>query len=667
MSAVTQNPQPTDTPPILVVSQIEEAALPLSATEVKTVPNTVSPVTSLLHTHIRLLFLSLLSMLVLGVALPSWIIGLLTCVEFGRFAFILAKNKVEKLRCLLKVGTLLSAGWFTIWYATKISSRAEVRLGNSFWACLPGIIMSLLDMLVSCRVKRKYPLQSAAITLAKIWRLCIWVFLHIVVTTNRIDPKKREFITDSDNTLGRLLLVGGLFTCALLLAICIIKGIENSGRQTTTGDTFSQTRKVVSIYVSIHVLMNLSFVINTAVVFSDGGFAKSDVVKLTCCFLTSLVCVVTLGLAVIWRSHINACLLLESKEFSKLYTPCKGIGSNSRVMNSRTRDRDNTAPNVNDSSVLQPVINASNGPNERDIEMANFSSRSRLTHTPSRVEANRLNGSDPAVDRNQPQQNKLEVQILEADEDAHDSLESLRFIERKNSVIFGQVNAKKIEGLLALEGMIEKSPLKQKDIFSSNLSFKQSSLNSPNLNKEHPDNLDSPITFGPQKRDRAPSLQMPKTIISPSIRTRTRSLNVKIDTSTTKYQNIVMGKHEGIQVQQTDVFERLSRAMLDQNNIQKNLLDMQHSEGEDSTSKCVVCETKVANCIIYPCYHSKVCYDCCVHMLEWRHSQCHFCRGSLEKIIVIDTIQSFRNIFKVLEVFTISYKDDHVTPESPSP
>lgn len=665
MSEAPSNDQPANPSPIVVESQLEEQPPgPTAAPEAQTTSLTRSAATCLLFAHIRLLCLSLLGLLVLTVGLPSWTLALPLLLELARFVALVAQHKIDKVKCTLKGAALASAAWFTIWYAVRLANPENLALGDRFWASLPGIIVSLLDIFASCRRERKYPLQSTSTNLAKIWRLCIWVFLHIVVTSSSIDQTKHEFITDSDNILARLLLVGGLFTCALVLAACLIKGIENSARSSVNNDSFSPTRKAVSIYICLHSLMSLSFVISAALVFSNGGFSQSGIVKQTSCFLSSVICVVMIGLTVVWRDKIDACMLLQKTEFSKLYAPCRWFSSSSQILNSRMGVR-MRANGTNDSSILQSVIDLS-APNERDIEMANFSSRSRLTHSPSRVDANRQNASEPAVDRNQPQANKLEVQILEADKDAHDSLESLRFIERKNSVIFGQVNAKKIEGLLALEGMIEKSPSKQKDIFSSNLSFKQSSLNSPDLNKQQPDNLDSPITFGPQKRDRAPSLQMPKTIISPSMRMRTRSLNVKIDTSTTKYQNIVMGKHEGIQVQQTDVFERLSKAMLNQNTIQKNLLDMQEVEGEDSTSKCVVCETKSANCIIYPCYHSKVCYDCCVHMLEWRHSQCHFCRGALEKIIVIDTAQSFRNIFKVLEVFTISYKDDPAAPE-PTP
>lgn len=617
----------------------------------------------LLWTHIQLLCFSIFGLMTLFGTVPSWTAGSLIILQVIRQIHLLVKSKKCSFLVAIKATELLCRVWFLLWYTVTISTSGQTKLGSPLSVTLSGIIITAIQLVIQFKSKLVYPLLHRAKSFAVAWKLCIWVYLLTFTTTSELHPSNHELSPDPDSVSSRLVILTVLFGSTILFAVSLIKTFENMSRMGEVSDSFAAARRRVPWYVSAHLLTNLVLAANAAVVSSNGGIGTPDNTKYFFSVLATVAVAITFSMSLIWRREITMSFLIRKDDVAQLYSSCKVFSAPTRISNSRiTRDSAHTG--ISDSSVMHPVLEG-NAPQERDIEMANFSSRSRLTPSPARDSPETHPISSPAANQANQQNlvQKLEVQILEAEQDAHDSLESLRFIERKNSVIFGQVNTKKIEGLLRMEGMLDKSPNKKKDIFSSDLSFKPSSFNSP---EDPPNNLDSPITFGPVKRERTPSLQVAKTIISPSIRTRTRSLNLRIDTTSTKYQNIVMGQHTGFEVHETDVFDQLTKAMFNQSNLQNNLLDLQQIGKENLTSLCVVCESKPANCIIYPCYHSKVCYDCCVHMLEWRHSQCHFCRGALEKIIVIDTAQSYRNIFKVLEVFTINYKDGPEDPQLPA-
>lgn len=243
-------------------------------------------------------------------------------------------------------------------------------------------------------------------------------------------------------------------------------------------------------------------------------------------------------------------------------------------------------------------------------------------------------------------------------------MQSLRYIERKNSVIFGKITAKKLLTVLQDDGQIDKEkvfideeetpqislPKKDDEIKRFNsLPFKESKTETLKSNlREEGSVLRSPS-------NRKFSDKGVYNINSP----------VGMDGLLSKEKKILVKKDNSKTVNKTSIYEKVKELMLSvppPDSEKADELKPTGEEGEREENKlhamCIICEQKKANSIIYPCFHSKVCYECCLNMLGWQYSKCHYCRQNLEKIIVFDPSYSYKNIYKVIEVYGINYEEE---------
>src|SRR3990167_7771324 len=355
----------------------------------------------LLWTHIQLLCFSIFGLMTLFGTVPSWTAGSLIILQVIRQIHLLVKSKKCSFSVAIKATELLCRVWFLLWYTVTISTSGQTKLGSPLSVTLSGIIITAIQLGIQFRSKLVYPLLHRAKSFAVAWKLCIWGYLLTFTTTSELHPSNHELSPDPDSVSSRLVILSVLFGSTILFAVSLIKTFENMSRMGDVSDSFAAARRRVPWYVSAHLLTNLVLAGNAAVVSSNGGIGTPDNTK----YFFSVLATVAVA---------------------QLYSSGKVFSAPTRISNSRiTRDSAHTG--ISDSSVMHPVLEG-NAPQERDIEMANFSSRSRLTPSPARDSPETHPSSSPAANQANQQNlvQKLEVQILEAEQDAHDSLESLR-------------------------------------------------------------------------------------------------------------------------------------------------------------------------------------------------------------------------------------------------
>lgn len=278
------------------------------------------------------------------------------------------------------------------------------------------------------------------------------------------------------------------------------------------------------------------------------------------------------------------------------------------------------------------------------------------------------NESPEAVNNSEPP-SPSDPQSEEGQQDykREDSLNSIHFIQRKNSVVFAQINAKKIFSMLQEDGLIEKEKVLAQD-------------DEAGLNKQN--SKESKEIISPQKQDSisvsnnsdsSDKKSGEQTAENKKKHSSMRSVDVQKkdsfelsdDIKSQKQENkILLRKKDSIKIQKEEVYNKMKDALKagqEESKAAANDWDQSKvSELEESKGKtlCLICEVNEADCIIYPCNHSKVCHQCCVNMLNWRHSKCHFCRSDLLKIIVFDPSLSYKGVYKVVQVYSVNYEDD---------
>lgn len=191
-----------------------------------------------------------------------------------------------------------------------------------------------------------------------------------------------------------------------------------------------------------------------------------------------------------------------------------------------------------------------------------------------------------------------------------ESLRSIHFIERKSSVMFNRIDEKDIQRLLEDDNMMVKTVLLRKRAKS--------------LQNVRDDNMAS-IEIVNDERPQS--------------------------SSGVKHANIYVNKTNGNCLQKEELYGIMRQAVeLNENGYKYDKIDDDVDQG-----KCLICQVNESNCIIYPCYHSKVCKECSMNMLNWQYSKCHFCRGILERILVIDHTHNYKGIYKVTEMYSVNY------------
>lgn len=243
-----------------------------------------------------------------------------------------------------------------------------------------------------------------------------------------------------------------------------------------------------------------------------------------------------------------------------------------------------------------------------------------------------------------------------------ESLQSLRFIERKNSVIFGKITPKKMLTLLQDDGQIEKEKVLMEDEELKPSNPDSSFCEKPKKFKSLPDNEENPFHPNPTVLDEMlPARSLSKRKLSDigvyantggdtgSAFSAEKKITVRRDNSTSVNKDAIYDKVKELMISVPPP------ATPDPTAKEEAAEELEETKPH---GMCLICEQNMANSIIYPCYHSKVCYDCCLNMLGWQYSKCHYCRNDLEKIIVFDPSSSYKNIYKVLEVYGINYEDE---------
>ena len=590
------------------------------------------------------LFLALVFLDVFGSMGMAWYYGAILVYELGRDIFKWAgiresTPQYEVFRSIMKYIRLAVWGSFIYFYAQFTSQKSSSK--TALTATIPGVVASSIELVIDLFVSVGSSVEKVTFTLSKLWRVLLWITITILLSDSTIDRFSGEVWPSADKS-SYLIWSFAVLTFFVCLAIYfLVKTIETAMALSKKEQLNGMFMLRASRYLCIHFwVVLISFAVCNWLV-QQGLFAIKTTTKVTMCLIASVAYFSLGGLALVWRNEIKKLGELNWTEFNQLYPNCLTKRISNQVHQARLAriSQSQIDPGQPDASVLAPVLDGSPAQTEGPRARQRSTSLRRVGLSPQpQLQLN---------DRPDPQ-----------DRADNQSLGSIRFIERKSSVIFNQITAKKIQALLQADGLLDDKKLK--------LARKQEK--SPLDSKMRPKSAHREESASPEpKRQNSDTKQVPELQVmfersSPAVQQEIESVPLDVQNSLLSdgqegkvpVTNIVMGRDGPPAIMKAAVYERLKAVMKEDVPDGVNPPILPRSEHP----KCLICEVNPSDCIIYPCYHSKVCFECCVQMLDWQHSKCHFCRGALKKIILIDASTSYNNIFKVTQIYTINYQDE---------
>lgn len=577
----------------------------------------------------------------------AWFFGLALVYEIGRDIVKWAGIKettpqYEVFRSILKYVRWGIWASFIYFYAQFIADRPLSK--TALTATIPGVVFSSSELIFDVFFSVGTSMEKITFTITKIWRVILWITLSMLLTSSTIEMGSGEVVPASSRSAYMI-----WSFCVLTFFICLaiyflVKTVETAialGKKEQLNGMFMMR---MSRYLCIHFwVVLLSFALCNFLI-QQQLFVSKDSTKVVMCLMAASAYILLSVLAIIWRAEIAKLGELNWTEFNQLYPNCLTKRISNQVHQARLAriSQSQIEAGVQDASMMSPVLNANN--NLAELRASEpLGRRPVLSIHPRPVDRARR-GGDPSPSAEQ-----------------EPSIGSIRFIERKSSVVFSQITAKKIQGLLEVDGLLmekgTKVSRKGDKVFPAKErphSARREAQASPSPKRQTSDSnavvVDFPI---PKKLEQSEIItgEQPNQISPADFH---QSLLSDNGVEPVPVNNIVMGRGRRPTIMKEMVYEKL-KSVLKEENLGDTPIPMLKKENH---TKCLICEVNPSNCIIYPCYHSKVCFDCCVQMLDWQHSKCHFCRGKLDKIIVIDASTSYKDIYKVLQVHTITYKDD---------
>jgi Zinc finger, C3HC4 type (RING finger) len=592
----------------------------------------------------------------------AWYFGAMLMYEIGRdilkWAIIKESTpQYEVFRSILKYVRLAVWASFIYFYALFLSEKPNSR--TALTATIPGVLLSSFELIIDLFVNIGSSIEKITFIISKVWRIMLWITLTILFSGATIETSTGEIVPDCDKYAYIVwsFVVLTFFICQAIYFL--VKTIETSvtiSRKEQLNGIFMLR---MSRYLCFHFwIVLLSFALCNYLVQQKLFVIKSTGKAILCWVAASGYCLL-IGLAIAWRAEIKKLGELDWTEFNQLYPNCLTKRISNQVHQARLAriSQSQIDAGNHDASVLAPVLNGIEHQNSVDRRSSPIVRRPLVSLQPQRVERSQNNQNlDPIPIANENPENQ--------------SIGSIRFIERKSSVVFSHITAKKIQGLLQVDGLLEeKKPQltrkvdkkwivnnKQRPKSASKVEEETASLPEPKRQKSHSKVLAHGEAQDPSELQLDVNASPPNDQMSREEVKNTLILDNKFEDIPIK--SIVMGREKPPKIMRETIYEKLKAVLREEFTGVPNPPILQKSK----ITKCLICEVNPSNCIIYPCYHSKVCLDCCVQMLDWRHSKCHFCRGHLEKIIVIDASTSYNNIFKVIQVYTINYQDDEPDP-----
>ncbi len=515
---------------------------------------------------------------------------------------------------------------FWIFYISYFKSSIYEPSKPYQYSALGPLITSSLHLLVDVSFSKVVCVSHLLSRLTKLWRIGFFISVYIMFVSAEKSAATSDLKIDTSKLPVFIWMFGVQAVFFILMVYFISKFVETRVFITKQVLANRQFIEVVNTYLLCLSVATYTVVLIMYLTCQGGLFAHYGNFKAAGCFICAAVCLAMLLLNFRWREQLKAFFRLPVAEVHKFYPTCS-------VFRRRLPNQVRNASR----QPLQEAARAGSGANQaeqRQVPAEGLAASSELqevssvsipqrVHTPA-VAANASQGWNSAQGQNQ----SLDRASKESEPDqSQESCPSIRYIERKNSIMFNQINTKKVLEMLKAEGHIEKSKVFEDEEAQTPTSKQEPSQNQKNyVADEDIDDL-----------NRGSDL--------PSNRIRRR-----VNSAGAVCKKLIVGAKNETRIEAENVFDKLKEVMF------ADPTEEQLQQIKDSKSFCLICEKRESNCIIYPCFHSKVCYKCSVRMLSWQYSKCHFCRGPLEKIIVVDVDHSYKNIFKVLEVYTVNYE-----------
>lgn len=530
-------------------------------------------------------------------------------------------------RAFLVVNFMASMS-FWIFYISYFKSSLYEPSKPYQYSALGPLIASSFHLLVDLSFSKMATIAHLLSRLTKLWRIGFFLSVYIMFVSAEKSAATSDLKIDTSKAPVFIWMFGVQAIFFILMIYFISKFIETRVFITKRVHPNRQFIEAVNTYL---LCLSVSAYLVALIMYltcQGGLFAHYDNLKAAGCFICAAVCLTMVLLNFRGREQLKIFFQLPVAEVHKFYPTCsvfrKKISNQvSSLPRQRSQEVARAGTNIGPGTVVQRQQSDNSLPASSGSHGVSSNLIPQRPPTPV-VVANASFGSNTI----QNQVQSLDRGSKESERDQSlESCPSIRYIERKNSIMFNEINPKKVLEMLKAEGHIEKSKVIEDD-----------EALTPTSKQDFPQNHKNYVA-----EEDIDDLNRGSELPVNQIRRRVHSAGAVC-------KKLIVGAKNQTRIEAENVFEKLKEVMF------ADPTEEQLQQIRDSKSFCLICEKRESNCIIYPCFHSKVCYKCSVRMLSWQYSKCHFCRGPLEKIIVVDVDHSYKNIFKVLEVYTVNYE-----------
>ena len=525
------------------------------------------------------------------------------------------------------VVNFMAAMCFWIFYISYFKSSIYEPSKPYQYSAIGPLVASSLHLLADVSFSKMQTIAHLVSRLTKLWRVGLFLTIYIMFVSAEKSAATSDLKVDPSKAPVFIWLFGVQAVFFILMIYFISKFVETRVFISKQVHENRQFIEVVNYYL---LFLSVSAYVLALVMYltcQGGLFAHYDNLKAAGCFICAAVCLVMLLLNFKWKEQLRAFFSLSVSEVHKFFPTCSVFRRkiSNQVTSLPRQPAQQVARAASSIGLLEQRQRSVEGM-LANSDLQEISSVSAPQRAPTPVvaangsrESNTVRGQNQSLERGSKES---EPEVYQSQE----SCPSIRYIERKNSIMFNQINPKKVLEMLKAEGHIEKSKV-----------FEDEEAQTPTSKHVVPVNYKNYVAEDIEDLNRGSEIP------SNFIRRRVNSAGAIC-------KKLIVGAKNQTRIEAENVFEKLKEVMF------ADPTEEQLQQIQDSKSFCLICEKRESNCIIYPCFHSKVCYKCSVRMLSWQYSKCHFCRGPLEKIIVVDVDHSYKNIFKVLEVYTVNYE-----------
>lgn len=532
----------------------------------------------------------------------------------------------ETVHRVFLVVNFLAAMSFWIFYISYFKSSIYEPSKPYQYSVIGPLVASSLHLLVDVSFSKMQTIAHLLSRLTKLWRIGLFLTVYIMFVSAEKSAATSDLKIDPSKAPVFIWMFGVQAVFFIIMIYFISKFVETRVFITKQVHANREFIEVVNYYL---LCLSVSAYVVALIMYltcQGGLFAHYDNLKAVGCFICSAICLNMLLFNFRWKEQLRVLFKLPISDAHKFFPTCSVFRKkiSNQVTSLPRRPSQQVARAENSISPAEQRQRSVDGLlANSDLQEASSVSIPQRVPTPV-VAANASRESNTVRGQNQ----SLERGSKESEPDqSQESCPSIRYIERKNSIMFNQINPKKVLEMLKAEGHIEKSKV-----------FEDEEAQTPTSKHDFPANHKNYVA-----EEDIEDLNRGSEIQTNFIRRRVNSAGAIC-------KKLIVGAKNQTRIEAENVFEKLKEVMF------ADPTEEQLQQIQDSKSFCLICEKRESNCIIYPCFHSKVCYKCSVRMLSWQYSKCHFCRGPLEKIIVVDVDHSYRNIFKVLEVYTVNYE-----------